>query len=338
MNDDTLSEVLRAVRLRSAVFFDVEASSPWVAEAPPSSEIAHSVMPGFEHVIEYHFVASGSCWASPINVSAPPIRVVAGDVVAFPHGDAHVLSSEPGMRGKPNLSDYRAPKNASELPFLLNSGGGGMDRTQFICGFLGCDLYPFNPLIESLPRMLHAPGTDLSRGRWWEELMRFALRETVEKRAGAGGILAKIGEVMFVELLRYYVETIPKENTGLLRGVQDRQISRALNSIHQQPAYSWTLERLAKNVGMSRSSFSERFTDLVGMSPMHYIQNWRLQVAASRLLDQHTKISRIAEEVGYESEAAFTRAFKKSTGLPPAAWRSRKLSLSKASSPDQTVL
>jgi AraC-like DNA-binding protein len=319
---DALSDVLRSVSLKGAVFFDVECATPWVAEAPPANVIAPAVIPDAEHVIEYHVITSGSCWAAVIGRDIDPVRLQAGDVVAFPQGDAHVLSSAPGMRAEPDLSLFRGPDIAAQLPLLVNLDGGGRERTHVVCGFLGCDSRPFNPLLESLPRILHVRRS-LGSG-WLDEFTRFAVMEAKEKRAGAKGILSKLGELMFVELVRRHVETLPEASKGWLAGLRDRYVGRALNLMHQEPARAWTLDQLAKEVGLSRSSFAERFTLFVGAPPMQYLQKWRLQMAASRLSAGADNIATIAAEVGYESEAAFSRAFKKTVGIPPAEWRSRR--------------
>jgi AraC-like DNA-binding protein len=193
-----------------------------------------------------------------------------------------------------------------------------------VCGFLGCDSRPFNPLLESLPRILHVKSSTNGRSRWIDEFTRFAVLEAKEKRAGGNGILAKLGELMFVELVRHYVETLPQESQGWLAGLRDRHVGRALTLLHESPGRDWTLDQLAKDVGVSRSLLAERFTSFVGTPPMQYLQKWRLQMAASRLLDGISNIATIAAEIGYESDAAFSRAFKKAVGVPPAEWRSRK--------------
>jgi AraC-like DNA-binding protein len=322
---DTLSDVLQTVRLKGAVFFDIETVAPWVAEAPAAKIVAPAVMPDAEHVIEYHVVTSGSCWASVTESGAEPVRLMAGDVVAFPQGDAHVLSSAPGMRGVVDLNIFKQAEASAQIPLVLNIDGGGSDRAHVVCGFLGCDSRPFNPLLESLPRILHVRSSTTARSSWIDEFTRFAVMEAKEKRAGGNGILAKLGELMFVELVRNYVETLPDESYGWLAGLRDRHVGRALSLLHESPTRDWTLDQLARDVGVSRSSLAERFTSFVGTPPMQYLQKWRLQMAASRLSEGTANIATIAAEIGYESEAAFSRAFKKTVGVPPAEWRSKRL-------------
>ena len=323
MSADILSDVLTAVRLKGAVFFDVEASVPWVAEALPAKATASAILPDAEHVMEYHVITGGSCWASVIGHDLPPIQLMAGDVVAFPQGDAHILSSAPGMRGDPGPDPSVVPGEIAQLPVMLNIDGGGSERAHLVCGFLGCDSRPFNPLIEALPPMMHIRSSGAAHGSWLKEFTRFAVMEAGEKRMGGSGILSKLGELMFAELVRRYVESLPEESRGWLGGVRDRHVGRALNLIHAAPSRPWTLEELAKEAGLSRSSFAERFAGYVGMPPIQYLQKWRLQIAASRLMDG-ASISTIAADIGYESEAAFSRAFKRVIGASPADWRDNR--------------
>ncbi len=317
MNGDTLSEVLKAVRLKGAVFFDVEASAPWVAEALPAKQIAAAILPDSEHVMEYHVITSGNCWACVIGHDIPAVKLEAGDVVAFPQGDAHILSSAPGMRGDPGPAVVPA---GAQLPVLFDLEGGGSECAHVVCGFLGCDSRPFNPLIEALPPILHIRSAGTAHSTWLKEFTRFAVMEANEKRMGANSILSKLGELMFAELVRRYVESLPAESLGWLGGLRDRHIGRALNRMHAEPTRAWTLQELAREAGLSRSSFAERFTGYVGIPPMQYLQKWRLQIAASRLVEG-ASIASIAADVGYESEAAFSRAFKRVIGASPADWR-----------------
>jgi AraC-like DNA-binding protein len=321
VNADTLSDVLQAVRLKGAVFFDVDARAPWVAETPPAKVIAPAVMPRAEHVIEYHVVTGGGCWAAlPHHADVAPVRLEAGDVVAFPQGDAHTLSSKPGMRGEVQLSAFDAPAG-TQLPLVMNLDGRG-EGTKLVCGFLGCDAGPFTPLLQSLPRLLHVrPGPG---GGPTDAFMRFALLETREQRVGAAGILSRLGELMFAELVRRHIETLPEDGRGWLAGLRDRHVGRALTLLHAEPGRDWTLENLAREAGLSRSAFAARFSSYIGMAPMQYLTRWRLQLAAAQLSDGDAGIAVIAERAGYESEAAFSRAFRKAVGMPPAAWRSRR--------------
>jgi len=272
-------------------------------------------------VMEYHVVTHGACWATIVGRDIPPVQLAAGDVVAFPQGDAHIISSAPGMRGDPGPDSSILPGERSQLPVLKNLDGGGEDKVHLVCGFLGCDSRPFNPLLEALPPILHIKSSGSAHSSWLNEFTRFAVMEASEKRMGGSGILSKLGELMFAELVRRYVESLPEQSRGWLGGLRDRAVGRALNLIHAEPRRDWTLNELAKEAGLSRSAFAERFTSFVGIPPMQYLQKWRLQIAASRLLGSGAGIAAIAADVGYDSEAAFSRAFKRVIGQSPADWR-----------------
>jgi AraC-like DNA-binding protein len=319
---DVLSDVLSAIRLTGAVFFDVEAFSPWVSQTPRAETFRRAVMPNAEHVIAFHVVMVGSCWAELPDVM-PPMRLNAGDFVVVPMGDDHVLSSAPGMRGEADLSMYRRPTDRCQpVPFLINEGGGpGHDH--FICGYLGCDVRPFNPLLDALPRMFHASVSPATQD-WLLSLVRAAAAESARGTAGGEVMLARLAELMFVEVLRKHISGLPEDSRGWCSGIRDLQVGTALHLMHDRPASPWTVERLAREVGMSRSGFAERFSSFVGVPPMQYLSRWRLQVAANLLTGRRMSVAEAAAEVGYESEAAFNRAFKKFVGLPPGTWRKRR--------------
>ena len=329
---DVLSDVLRAVRLSGAIFFDVDASSPWVGETPASAEIAASVMPGADHVISFHAIISGSCWAAMSDGSMPALHLNTGDVVVFPAGDPNVLSSLPGERGETDLTMYYRPADRT-LPFILKHGGGGAERTRFICGYLGCDARPFNPLLAALPPILCARNPPDGSGGWVLDLFRLAITESASERAGGETVLAKLSELMFVEIIRRHIEALPDNSRGWLSSLRDPHIGKALRLIHARPSDPWTLDGLAREVGLSRSTFAERFTHYVEVSPMSYLARWRLQLAARLLERPGSSVGDAAAEVGYESEAAFNRAFKKYAGVPPGAWRRGRAAQSDAPVP-----
>jgi len=313
---DTLSEVLRAVRLNGAVFFAIDASGPWVAEAPPAREIGHLLLPGAEHVMEYHVVSRGSCWGGIVGEA--PVRLETGDVIAFPRGDAHVISSAPGMRGAVEPALYRS-RDERRWPVRLDMAGDGSDPARLICGFLGCDARPFNPLLATLPRTLHVrPGdADDRLGR----LVELALLESETPRAGGECVLSRLSELLFVELVRRYLSALPAENESWLAGLRDPSIGRALAALHDRPTRDWTLDELAREVGLSRSALAERFTQWVGVPPMQYLAQWRMQLASSLLSGTTLSLAEIAARVGYGSEAALSRAFKRQVGVSPGEWR-----------------
>jgi len=315
---DVLSEVLRAVRLTGAIYFDVPARAPWVAETPPLSEIGSRVMPEFEHVIPFHLLLEGRCWAQLDDDPRSPIPVGAGDEVFFPQGDPHVLASDPGLRSEPDYSLYRGP-GGQPLPFVLDELGGRGESARFVCGYLGCDVRPFNPLLQALPRMVHVqrPGPHDAT----VDLIRLALEETGSGRAGAEAILAKLSELLFVQALRRTLDDLPEGSGGWLSGLRDPHVGVALRCIHGRPAEDWSVQGLAHEAGLSRSAFSERFVHYVQEPPMRYLVRWRMQLALRALESPGTSIAEAAERVGYQSEAAFNRAFKRTVGVPPGEWR-----------------
>ena len=316
---DVLSDVLRSVRMTGAVYFDFDLSAPWVAEAPASREIAATVMPGAQRVIEYHLIARGSCWGHVVG--EPPIHLKEGDLIVFPQGDPHVLSSAPGMRASPDMSLFVRP--TTPLPLVYERGGGGPDRTRIVCCFLGCDERPFNPLLTALPRTIHLSGaSNESASGWLATLLNIAVRESGTARAGRDNILARMSELMFVEAIRRYIEALPPAESGWLAGLRDPVVGQALAALHGEPATAWTVESLARAVGVSRSVLADRFAEMVGQPPIQYLALWRMQLA-SRLLLAGEPVTGVAAAVGYESEAAFSRAFKKLIGVPPATWRRR---------------
>ena len=316
---DVLSDVLRAVRLTGALYFDMNARAPWIAETPPMASICSKVMPDFEHVICFHMMLDGEGWAQLADESEPPIKVVSGDAVLFPGGDPHYMASELGKRSTPYLPMFYRPTDRA-LPFVMREFGGDGQSARFVCGYLGSDARPFNPIVTALPRMLHVRGSTVS-GRLTGDLIRVALRETEAPTAGGETILSKLSELMFLQAVRQHIDSLPSESTGWLAGLRDPSVGVALRLMHGQPAQAWTLESLAREVGMSRSVFTDRFTRIMGVPAMQYLGNWRLQLAARLLERQRLSIARAAAEVGYESEAAFNRAFKKQVGVPPGAWR-----------------
>ena len=327
MSQDTLSDVLRAVRLRGAVFFNVSCSGKWAAEAPAAKDIAPLLMPGTEHVIEYHAVAQGTCWAG--IVGEPPVQLSAGDVVMFPHGDAHVVSSAPGLRGVADFS-WSPGAGTDPLPLRISYKGANVQQmdcpdpdphadAMIVCGFLGCDLQPFNPSIAALPRLLHLrAGAD---NAWIANFTQQAVAEAYARRPGGEAMLARMSEMMFVDAVRRHADQLPPNSDGWLAGLRDRFVGRALALMHERPAQRWTIDELGRCVGLSRSALHEHFAELIGVPPMQYLAQWRMQAAARLLLETRSTVASIAVEVGYDSEAAFARAFKRRVGKPPAAWR-----------------
>ncbi|MGW6129660.1 AraC family transcriptional regulator [Cellulomonas sp. NPDC055163] len=362
---DVLSDVLLAVRLTGAVFFDVDARHPFATQSPGSDAIGARVMANAQHVIGFHVVTDGTCWTEAVDRDEPPQQLDAGDMVIYPAGDANVMASAPGMRGRPDWRRYYRPVDEL-LPMSIRvNPDTSAERCRFVCGFLACDTRPFNPLLDSLPHVVRAPLPDRS-WRWLAGLLDVAVsassagaarREAgvgpagaahgarprsdtgtgvgagadsragipatpiVPPAAGQEAILAKLAELMFVEALRAHLSSLPPDATGWVAGLRDPCTSAALQLMHGRPAEPWTLESLAREVGTSRSVLAERFGAVVGQPPMQYLARWRLQVAARLLESGDATVRRAAAAVGYESEAAFSRAFTRYAGQPPGSWR-----------------
>jgi AraC-like DNA-binding protein len=208
------------------------------------------------------------------------------------------------------------------LPFTLRTGGDGPSDAQLICGFFSCDARPFNPLLDSLPRFIRfGRGPSQASPSLLEQFVRFATAEMGTKRAGSQSVLNRLSELLFVEVIRLHMDQLADNNTGWLAGLRDPLVGRTLTLLHKRPSHDWTLEELASQVGASRSALADRFADLVGCPPMQYLSQWRMQLAAKRLVDRSLKVAAVAHEVGYQSEAAFSRAFKKFVGQSPSQWR-----------------
>jgi len=312
---DPLSDLLRVVRLDGAYFFAVEAADPWRIETVAAQALVPRIMPAAEHLISYHIVTSGRCYAG--LVGEEPVELSAGDVILFPHGDAHVMASGRRVGSGPGVHLTESTRHASTV--LL--GDEGARGTSFVCGFMGCDRRPFNPLLATLPRMMHVRGLS---SVWLSSFTRQLAEESSLGKAGAEGVLTRLAELMFLDVLRRYLADLPPGQTGWLAGLRDELVGRVLALLHSRPGEPWTLETIAREAASSRSNLAKQFALLVGQPPMQYLAQWRMQVAATQLAQSDAKIAAIAADVGYESEAAFNRAFKKATGEAPGAWRTAR--------------
>jgi AraC-like DNA-binding protein len=324
MSADPLSDVLRTVRLTGGLFFLVDASPPWVVEVPVAEAFRPILLPDAQHLISYHVVVQGSCWATLADGESP-VRLDAGDVVLFPHGDAYAMSSAPGMRAEEPVEaalEFFRQMVAMGAPAIALEASGP-DETRVCCGYLGCDLRPFNPVLAAMPRLVRLKPPPEAEADRLGPLVEFAVSESREGRAGGQCVLLRVSELMFVEVVRRYLLCLPSEQTGWLAGLRDPMVGQALTLLHGRPAEAWTLERLAREVGVSRSALADRFAHFVGQAPMQYLARWRMQLASRMLADGTAKVCSVALDVGYESEAAFSRAFKKIVGASPAVWRRR---------------
>lgn len=316
---DALSETLRVVRLVGAVFINARFSAPWCYQSPRADAAAPLLEPGAERVVIWHLITEGECVAEMPDGSA--VRLVAGDAVLFPQGDAHRMASAPGL--KP-ATGARLETVLARRPRQLAYGGGGA-VTRLVCGYLACDHRLAQLLLAGLPPLLRVNVRGSSAGQWLEASVRYALSEVRSPRPGGEGVLAKLAEVLFIEVLRMYMDQQGAVRTGWLAGVGDRIVGAALKSLHQRPAHPWTLEELAREACTSRSVLAERFQQLVGLSPMQYLTQWRMLLAANLLSGSNAPLARIAEDVGYQTDTAFSRAFRREYGAPPATWRRRQV-------------
>ena len=319
---DPLSDVLKTVKLSGALFFLVDATSPWCVDVPVVTAFADIILPRARHVISYHVVLAGRGLASVPGER--PVGIETGDVIVFPHGDPYVMASgagvSPELDSEQTLAFFK-DLAVGRLPFVIPEGGGAPPKAQFICGFLGCDLGPYNPVLSSLPRLLHVRRPESAEPDLLDGLIDMTVAEARANRLGAQSIRLGLSELMFVEVLRRHLTAASVDRPNWLTGLRDPIVGRALAQIHASPSARWTLEKLAREAGTSRSVLAERFSTAVGLSPIRYLAMWRLQIAARLLSDSDDKICTIAEAVGFSSEAAFSRAFKKAIGQSPFDWR-----------------
>ncbi len=315
---DALSETLRVVRLNGAIFINARFSAPWCYQSPCADAAAPLLEPGAERVVIFHMITEGECFVE--TGAAAAVSLSAGDVVVFPQGDAHRMCSAPGL--KP-ARGARLESVLSRRPRRLVYGRGGR-CTRIVCGYLACDARVARMLLGGLPKVLKVSLRGSSAGMWLEASVQYALAEARSPRPGGAGVLAKLAEVLFIEVLRLYMNGADADRPGWLAAVRDRIVGAALTQLHARPAQAWTLESLARAAGTSRSVLAERFQHLTGSAPMEYLTQWRMLLAANLLCAGNAPLARIAEDVGYRTDTAFIRAFRREYGMPPAAWRRRQ--------------
>jgi len=318
---DVLSEVLKVVKLQGAIFYNGEFSSPWSFCSPPSGTVAPYVAPNAGHVIIYHLLTQGRAFARLVD--GERIALEAGDLVIFPHGDEHIIENGPPSK---TVDLVKELAQIVANGFKISRLGGGGEVTKFICGFMACDLQLSQVFLSGLPPVFKVSIRDDASGRWLENSIRFSVSAADSSVAGGEAVLAKLSEVLFVETLRAYIAQLPVEQTGWLAGARDSEVGKTLALMHRNPAHPWTIASLAKEAGVSRSVLAERFRYYLNQSPMAYLTRWRLRLGAQMLASTSHSVAQIAAEVGYESEAAFNRAFKRDFAVPPARFRSRSRS------------
>ncbi|PDQ22802.1 AraC family transcriptional regulator [Mesorhizobium sanjuanii] len=312
---DALMDMLRAMRLTGGIFLDAQFSAPWCVSAKVAPEDCVPFTTEPRHIIAYHYVTEGRCLLTVGDQR--PVEVESGEIVVLPRNDHHVIASAASLR--PVNADHLI-QEAPEGGLAKIVYGGGGERTTILCGFLGNDL-PHNALITLLPSVLKLNAADGASGDWIKGTFQFAARELAAGQANSPMILAKLAELLFMEAVRRYLASQPPSANAWAAGMQDPVIGRALGILHAQIARRWTTEDLARELAVSRSAFAERFTRAIGEPPMRYLARQRFEQASAQLKETANPIAWIAYEVGYESEEAFNRAFKREYGVPPAAWR-----------------
>jgi AraC-like DNA-binding protein len=316
---DALSDVLKSVRLEGAVYLNAEFTAPWCIRGELGVASVRERLAGAEHVAFFHFLTEGACKVR-LAEGGEVLEALAGDLILFPQEGRHLMGTDLHLAPMESGATVTPSPSSNARLFHMSHGGGGT-ATRFICGYLACNRSLFRPLLEALPRMLRIRVADGQAAALLRDLFRAGARESSASQPGAGSMLARLAELLFVEALRSYIGTLPPNGKGWLAGVRDPQVGRALGLLHGDPGKAWTVDDLAREVALSRSALAERFSELVGESPMQYLIRWRLALAAQVLRDGREPIARVAERSGYESEASFSRAFKREFGTPPAAWR-----------------
>jgi AraC-like DNA-binding protein len=314
---DALSEVLKVLKLTSGLFLEAEFTAPWCIDSAPGADDVRHILPDAEQVSIYHLLTEGRCRAL-LPDTRESVELRAGDLIMFPHGDGHRLGSD--LQLAPVAAEALVEPSPEGGLARIQHGGGG-ERTRFVCGFLACDRRLCRPLLGALPRMLRVELGDGPAAAWITATLRRGASESHAPRPGAEALLGRLSELLFVEAIRHYTASLPADQQGWLAGLRDPHVGRALALLHGEPARDWEVEALAHEAGLSRSALNERFNALIGEPPMQYLQGWRLALASQALASSNDAVARIAERVGYFSEAAFNRAFKREFGLPPAAWR-----------------
>jgi AraC-like DNA-binding protein len=313
---DILSELLGTLKFSGSVFLQGEFSAPWSLETPPAEEIPASLIPDIKknHILILHVPTQGQCWIEMPGHS--PLQVQKGDVVVL-RGGAHTLCHSPGGTSVPITSIM--PRTPPAAPPIITYGNGG-DKTHLICGYLRFAESPFNPVLPALPEVIHASSRELAPGNWVELTLKYFIREARSGRSGGQSVLKRLTELLFIETIRHYMEKQPTTECNWLSALGDPVVGHALQLLHEEPARAWTVDTLAKEAAISRSGLASRFTHLLGEPPMHYLSRWRIHLASRFLQENGGGVAAAAARVGYDSDSAFNRAFKRHMGQSPAAW------------------
>lgn len=308
-------DMLDSLRLNGGLFLDAEFTAPWCIRAQVGPEDCSPYTPVPRHIIAYHYVLAGEMLLQVANT--PPVRIGAGEIVVLPRNDVHLMGSSLSHRAV--VADRLIQQGVNGGLARIVHGGGGA-ATRIFCGFLGSDMQ-HNPVLAILPAVFNLRIAEGAAAAWIESSFRLAVAELATGNPQSPSMMGRIAELLFMEAVRRFVMQLPKTSSGWRAGMQDPRVAKSLALLHGDLRRRWTTEQLADLSGMSRSSFAERFTRTVGEPPMRYLGRLRLEQAAERLSNSTDPVARIAYEVGYESESAFTRAFARAYGIAPAAWR-----------------
>ena len=316
---DVLSEVFRAVQLDGAFYYNAEFSAPWCFRSPASCVVAPYLSPKPRHVIIYHLLTEGHGYIH-VEGDGRPVPLAAGDIVMMPHGDPHIMGN--GLPTKPMDSEHHLQEVFAQGLKVARFGGGG-EITKLVCGYMACEPELSRVFLGGLPAIVKVNIRAEATGQWLENSIRYSVDSADVSKPGGEAVVARLSEVLFIETLRRYIAGLPERHSGWLAGVRDPEVGKALALLHHRPAHPWTIAALAAEVGTSRSVLAERFRTFLSETPMAYLTRWRLQLAAQMLKSTSHSVARVAGDVGYESEPAFNRAFKREFGVPPARYRSQ---------------
>lgn len=305
---DPVGEALHLLRMSGMFYCLTEATAPWALE-----------MPAFTDCLSFHVVTAGGCWLDVDGARAVYLR--AGDLALVPHGRGHHLFSQPGVAPAPRV-DKLPQQMLSEHYSILRHGGGGAPST-LICGIVSFHDPAAQQLLRLLPPVIHTDGAAAPSRTWIGDTLGLMAAEVRQLRPGGEAVTTRLADILVIQAIRAWIESDPAARTGWLGALQDPQIGQAIVAMHRDPGHPWTVASLANQAAMSRSAFAARFTQLVGEPAVQYLTRWRMQVAQARLRQGPTSIRELASQFGYESEAAFSHAFKRVTGVSPGAVRHR---------------
>lgn len=304
---DALSQILAALRMRGSIYFLAQFTSPWGVRVPAYGQVAR-----------FHMAVRGQCWVR-VEGYPTPIALSSGDLVVIPHGAAHVLSDTPDR--EPEMLDAVITQTGYTGSGALVYGGPiEAQGCQIFCGHFEFDDAVLHPLLRDLPAVIHIPNTQSMNSAWLESVIRFVGAEVTGAKPGAEAIVLRLTEIIFIQSVRAFCEQ-GGEAAGCMAGIMDAELGRALSAMHLAPSKPWTVESLAGEARLSRTVFAERFSRLMGMTPLAYLTQWRMQIARRALIEAATPLIEVAESVGYQSESAFARAFKRHFGTSPGALR-----------------